>query len=51
MQILDLQDKSKWVNATRALWHKYYKFIGYGDPKQGKATLNKVLKITNAAIK
>ena len=51
MQILDLQDKSKWVNATRALWHKYYKFIGYGDPKQGKATLNKVLKITKAAIK
>lgn len=51
MQILDLQDKSEWVSVTQPLWHKYYKYIGYGDPAQGEETLNKVLKITNARVK
>ena len=46
MQIVNLQDKPEWADATKGLWKKYHKFIGYGDSEKGKAVLDKVLMIT-----
>lgn len=43
MQVFDLEDKQKWVDSTRPLWEKYYKFIGYGDPTKGKKIVESVL--------
>jgi TRAP-type C4-dicarboxylate transport system substrate-binding protein len=39
MQISDLEDKQKWIDATRHLWNNYYKHIGYGDSAAGKRWL------------
>lgn len=45
MQVSDLEDKQNWIDATRTLWNKYYRNIGYGDEKQGKAVVDNVLNI------
>ena len=45
MLISDLQDKQKWIDATRKLWDKYYTVIGYGDKAKGKTVVDKILKI------
>ena len=45
MLISDLQDKQKWIDATRKLWEKYYIVIGYGDKAKGKTVVDNVLKI------
>ncbi len=47
MKISDLEDKQRWVDATKPLWGKYYKFIGYGDDAKGKKIVEHVLIITN----
>jgi len=43
MQVLDLEDKQRWIDSTRPLWEKYYKFIGYGDSAKGKKIVENVL--------
>ncbi|WP_159084733.1 TRAP transporter substrate-binding protein [Dongshaea marina] len=46
MSIDELEDKERWIEASRPLWKQYYPYIGYGDPKKGKALINQVLQIT-----
>ncbi|MBF0235442.1 MAG: TRAP transporter substrate-binding protein [Desulfamplus sp.] len=45
MEILDLEDKPKWINATRNLWEGYYSNIGYGDEARGKEVVEKALGV------
>lgn len=45
MQILELEDKSKWIEVTHPLWEKSYRDIGYGKYEKGKALVDRILKI------
>lgn len=43
--INELEDKEKWIQATRSVWEKYYKTIGDGDEELGKDIVDNALEI------
>ena len=45
MQIFELEDKAKWIEATRPLWENYYSKIGCEDYNKGKELVDKVLSV------
>ncbi len=46
MQILELEDKSRWEEATKPLWENFYSIIGYGNKDKGRELVEKAMRIT-----
>ncbi|SFC92111.1 TRAP-type C4-dicarboxylate transport system, substrate-binding protein [Pseudoalteromonas denitrificans DSM 6059] len=49
MEIMEVEDKPKWISAVKPLWRTQYKIIGYGNEHTGKKLVERVVNITSQA--